>query len=223
MDDKFENTPDSISENESVKLEKPEALDDQTIGDEPEAKGPDAADSQQEASGTDTAGNQQEASGAGRNTYTDPNGQYQQSVHNTGYTNYQQSGPNAGYTNYQQQDQNKNYNYYQPGNNNQQQYQNNYNYNVGNNTGYHKTYDTGMDESPMSMGDWALTILALLIPCAGIVLYFVWAFGKNGNVNRRNYCRVQLIIMGVSIVCYIIMFMIFGFAIAGRINAGYWY
>ena len=65
----------------------------------------------------------------------------------------------------------------------------------------------------MSMGDWVLTILALMIPCAGIILYFVWAFGRNGNINRRNYCRAALVIEAVVIILTIVVSVAFGTAI----------
>lgn len=119
---------------------------------------------------------------------------------------YTYTDPNAGYTTNTEYAQNST---------NQQNYgyQDNYNYNVGNNTGYNPKYDTGMDQSPMSMGDWLLTILIMtFIPCVGIILYFVWAFGKNGNINRRNYCRAYLIIMGIGIVLAVIFFIVFGIA-----------
>lgn len=149
---------------------------------------------------------------SGQPVYTDPNAdvetktseQTAESDNNQQYTYGQQYNYGQQYTS-QNQYQNMNY---------QQQYQDNYNYNVGNNTGYTQNYNQ-MDTTPMSMGDWVLTILALMIPCAGIVLYFVWAFGKNGNVNRRNYCRAALIIYGVVFVLYIVLFMIFGVAALG--------
>jgi len=62
----------------------------------------------------------------------------------------------------------------------------------------------------MSMGDWLLTILAGMIPCAGIILYIVWAFGSTGNVNRRNFCRAQLIVMGAVMVLYLLVVVVFG-------------
>ncbi|MCB6202911.1 hypothetical protein [Extibacter muris] len=116
---------------------------------------------------------------------------------------YTYTDPNAGYSSsYSQGSQNS--------------YQDNYNYNVGNNEGYNTNYDTGMDQSPMTMGDWLLTILIMtFIPCVGIILYFVWAFGKNGNINRRNYCRAYLIIMGIAIILAIIFLVIFGVATIG--------
>lgn len=87
-----------------------------------------------------------------------------------------------------------------------------YNYNAGN-----VMRNNNADESPMSMGDWVLTILAMFIPCAGIIIYMIWAFGKNGNVNRRNYCRAYLIIYGVIMVVYLVIALVFGAAIAGSL------
>lgn len=84
---------------------------------------------------------------------------------------------------------------------------------------YQNNYDRGqMDTSPMSMGDWLLTILAALLPCAGVILYFIWAFSSRGNMNRRNYCRAMLIVMGALLVIYIIIFMVIGV-----IGPGYYY
>ena len=93
-----------------------------------------------------------------------------------------------------------------------QGYQDNFDYNY-NNGGNPSVPQPTMDTSPMSMGDWVLTILASFIPCAGIILYLVWAFSKNGNVNRRNYCRANLAIMAVILVVYIVFAAIFGAAI----------
>ena len=93
------------------------------------------------------------------------------------------------------------------------------------NSGYQQNYAnnpnsqySGMDTSPMSMGDWLLTILACMIPCAGTILSLIWAFGKNGNVNRRNFCRAQLIITAVVIVLYVVIFFIWGVSLAGALS-----
>ena len=87
----------------------------------------------------------------------------------------------------------------------QQQYQDNYSYNVGNNAGYNGGYPDGMDTTPLSMGEWVLTLLIMAIPCVNIVMCCVWAFGKTGNLNRRNFCRAQLIFMAIGIVLSVIM------------------
>ena len=104
------------------------------------------------------------------------------------------------------------YNYGQDNQYQNNQYQSNYDYNTSNSRNYTQNYDQGMDTSPMSMGDWLLTILVSMIPCAGIVLYFVWAFGKTGNINRRNFCRANLIIMAGVFVLYLIFVLVFGIA-----------
>lgn len=151
-------------------------------------------------------------------TYSDPNAGYSYGQQNP----YSQQDPYGRQNTYGGQNSYGQYQTY-----NQQQNpnwgQDNYNYNVGNNTGYNRSYDTGMDNSPMSLGDWVLTILALMIPCAGIILYFVWAFGKNGNINRRNYCRAYLIITGITLVIYIIIIAIFGAAIIGSLGSARYY
>lgn len=94
------------------------------------------------------------------------------------------------------------------------------------NYGYQQNYyhqpnnpNGGMDTSPMTMGDWVLTLLALMIPCAGIVLYFVWAFGSRGNINRRNFCRAQLAILGVVLVLYFLLVLVLGISFAGAMSA----
>ena len=89
--------------------------------------------------------------------------------------------------------------------------QDNYSYNVGSGMSYQNNgYDTE-DTSPLSLGEWILTILVMqLVPCVGIVMYFVWAFSKNGNVNRKNFCRAYLIITGIMLGIVLIMMIIFG-------------
>lgn len=72
-------------------------------------------------------------------------------------------------------------------------------------------------ETPLSVGEWALTLVVLMIPCVNIVMLFVWGFGS-GNVSRRNFCRAQLIIMLVSIVLGIILGIAFGGAFAALLN-----
>ena len=73
------------------------------------------------------------------------------------------------------------------------------------------------DNSPMDLKDWILTLIVLLIPCVGIVMYFVWAFESNGNINRRNFCRAQLIIFAVLLGIYLVLFMLFGVVAFSRV------
>lgn len=69
------------------------------------------------------------------------------------------------------------------------------------------------DTSVMSTGQWVATYLIMMIPCVGQIMMFVWAFGSSGNLNRRNYARAVLIIMGVIFALYLIIAIIFGAAV----------
>lgn len=124
--------------------------------------------------------------------YTDPNAGAEQNQYQGNY--YYDAGPDPANQQYQQQ-----YQYQQP----YQQYQQN----------YQPGYDPGMDQKPLSMGEWILTILVMMIPCVGLILYLIWAFGKTGNVNRRNYCRAYLIIYVVILAISIAFMAIFGAAV----------
>jgi len=67
----------------------------------------------------------------------------------------------------------------------------------------------GEDTSVMSTKDWLITMLILMIPCAGFIMPFVWAFGS-GNLNRRNYFRAHLIMVAIGIVLGILLWAVIG-------------
>lgn len=159
--------------------------------------------------GYDSTGNYQQ----GQNYGSTGNYQQNQSYGGTGSNQQNQS---YGNTNYQKQ-------YQSCGNMNyQKQYQDNYNYNVGSNTGYSQNYTDGMDTAPMSMGEWVITLLIMGIPCLNIIFCCVWAFGKTGNVNRRNFCRAELIFIGIALALSIIFGIIMAVAGFGA-NRYYYY
>ena len=97
------------------------------------------------------------------------------------------------------------------------QYQNG-GYNTGfNANGYNNNYNSQsnyqmppkqMDLSPLSTGEWLLTLIVGIIPCAGLILYIIWAFGNSANLNRRNYCRASLIFQVISYVLVIFFVLI---------------
>lgn len=53
--------------------------------------------------------------------------------------------------------------------------------------------NSGLDMTPMTMGEWIVTLIIMAIPCVNIIMCFVWGFGSTGNLNRRNFCRAYLI------------------------------
>ncbi len=68
-------------------------------------------------------------------------------------------------------------------------------------------------EEPVSMGEWLISLLLLMIPCANIILMFVWAFSKTEKKSKSNFFKAELIIFGVVFALYFIV-IIFA-AVAG--------
>ena len=78
-------------------------------------------------------------------------------------------------------------------------------------------------EEPISMGEWLVTMLLMLIPCVNIVLMFVWAFSSKEKKSESNYFKAALIFAAIVLVLYIILIAIFGVAITSMINSNYAY
>lgn len=206
MENNFDNTPE---ENEQTHSEPQYTDPNADVKEEEAAENTTAYQYTQSSSSDSYAGYQQNIpnqSGQSGCQYQGSDYQYQntQGSQSNNYRYQNSQGNNYQYS------QNSNYQY-QDGQNNSQ-YQDNLSYNIGSNMGYNQNSYQNMDTSPMSMGDWLLTILAAMIPCAGLVLYLVWAFSSTGNVNRRNFCRAQLIVMAVVFVLYLIIAIVFGAA-----------
>lgn len=68
----------------------------------------------------------------------------------------------------------------------------------------------------MSVGEWLITMLIMIIPIVNIVMLFVWGFGSPDK--RRNYARAYLIWMAISIVLAIIFYGVI-FAIIYSVNS----
>jgi hypothetical protein len=81
---------------------------------------------------------------------------------------------------------------------------------------YQKTEDT----TPMTVGQYIVMFLLLCIPIAQLILPFVWAFGSNVNVNKKNLARAILIFAGIAFVLYIIILVIFGAALFSSFKMG---
>lgn len=69
-------------------------------------------------------------------------------------------------------------------------------------------------EEPMTMGEWMITLLIMLIPCANIIMAFVWAFSSKEKKSKSNYFKAYLIFMAILLVLYIILFIVMGASIA---------
>ena len=80
------------------------------------------------------------------------------------------------------------------------------------------------DMTPMTMGEWIVTLIIMAIPCVNIIMCFVWGFGSTGNLNRRNFCRAYLIMIAVVFVLYLILAVTVGVSLTTMVNSsGYYY
>ncbi|TKI54137.1 hypothetical protein E8L90_00990 [Brevibacillus antibioticus] len=64
------------------------------------------------------------------------------------------------------------------------------------------------NERVMSVKEWLITFLIMMVPVVNLVMYFVWAFGSEGNLNRKNWAKANLLIIGVCIGLYISVFFL---------------
>ncbi|MBQ8172041.1 MAG: hypothetical protein IJZ95_08640 [Oscillospiraceae bacterium] len=66
----------------------------------------------------------------------------------------------------------------------------------------------------MTVGEWVLTIFLSGLGIIGLVLLFVWGFGNDTPIAKKNYARAMLIWQAIAIGLVIIMY-VFIFAIMG--------
>ena len=50
---------------------------------------------------------------------------------------------------------------------------------------------------PLTIGDWIITQIVLVIPLVGLVMLFVWAFSSDTHPSKKTYCQASLILVGV--------------------------
>ena len=69
-------------------------------------------------------------------------------------------------------------------------------------------------EEPMTMGEWMITLLIMMIPCANIIMAFVWAFSSKEKKSTSNYFKAFLIFLAIQVVLCIILFVVMGVSMA---------
>ena len=64
----------------------------------------------------------------------------------------------------------------------------------------------GHQQAPVvSVKEWLITNLILMIPLVNIVMTIVWAFGSNTNPNKANYFKAALILFAIVMVIYLVL------------------
>jgi|ETN02SMinimDraft_4_1059925.scaffolds.fasta_scaffold42860_2 hypothetical protein len=59
---------------------------------------------------------------------------------------------------------------------------------------------------PMSIENWIVTYLIMIIPIVNIVMLFVWGFGDNTQPSKANWAKATLIWFSIFIVLYLVFF-----------------
>ena len=74
----------------------------------------------------------------------------------------------------------------------------------------------GHQQAPVvSVKEWLITNLILMIPMVNLVMICVWAFSSNTNPNKANYFKAALILFVIYLVLAVAV-VIFGSAAANQ-------
>ena len=71
---------------------------------------------------------------------------------------------------------------------------------MGNETIQSNPVNDSPQYTPISIGEWVITIIIIAIPIVGFIMLFVWGFGSNTQPSKANWAKATLIMIGISIV-----------------------
>ena len=75
----------------------------------------------------------------------------------------------------------------------------------------------GHQKAPIvSVKEWLITNLIMMIPLVNIVMMLVWAFGSNTNPNKANYFKAGLILFAIVMVIYLVLAVVFFGSVAAN-------
>ena len=74
------------------------------------------------------------------------------------------------------------------------------------NPGYGTNYVTPKNTSTVSIGDWIITFILMIIPFVNFIMLFVWAFGSGTPVSKANWAKAQLIFMIIGIILFVVFY-----------------
>ena len=73
-------------------------------------------------------------------------------------------------------------------------------------------------EEPVTLGEWMVSFLIMLIPCVNIILMFVWAFSNSEKKSKSNFFKAALIWYGICMALSIIMVFAMGIGVASVLS-----
>ena len=74
-------------------------------------------------------------------------------------------------------------------------------------------------EEPVGVGEWVgVLVLATFVPCIGLILMLVWAFGNTEKKSKANFCKAFLIIWLIKLALSAILFIVWGASLAAMVS-----
>ena len=75
----------------------------------------------------------------------------------------------------------------------------------------------GHQQAPIvSVKEWLITNLIMMIPLVNIVMMLVWAFSSNTNPNKANYFKASLILFAIVMAIYLVLAVVFFGSVAAN-------
>jgi len=66
---------------------------------------------------------------------------------------------------------------------------------------------------PMSVSDWIITYLIMIVPIVNIVMLFIWGFGSNTNLSKASWAKAVLLLFCIIMVIYALFLLIIVFSV----------
>lgn len=64
-----------------------------------------------------------------------------------------------------------------------------------------------MNNREITVGEWIITSLIMIVPIVNIVMLFIWAFGGGDTpISKKNWAKATLICMLIGFVCGALFF-----------------
>jgi hypothetical protein len=61
---------------------------------------------------------------------------------------------------------------------------------------------------PMSVSDWLITYLIMIVPIVNIVMLLIWGFGSNTNLSKASWAKATLLWFCIITVIYVLFLII---------------
>ena len=75
----------------------------------------------------------------------------------------------------------------------------------------------GHQQAPVvSVKEWLITNLIMMIPLVNLIMMLVWAFSSNTNPNKANYFKAALILFAIVMVIYLVLAVVFFGSVAAN-------